>query len=305
MKYFKFIFFLVLIFFSCQKYPEYGGNFEKTIEVDGQKREYILHLPIGFNKIQEDKLPLLIVLHGGGGNPNQIMRSTDFNKIANSHKFIVLYPAGLNKKWADARNTTESSVAGIDDVEFIRQLIDTINTHYNIDENRIFVTGISNGGMMIQTLLCALPEVFAAGASVVANLPENLSDSLPQNKVACMYILGTDDPLVPFEGGEMQAPTSGGFILSANESAKLWAISNLCDTIPDKTELPDLKNDETTITLFDYQNGEKDVKLYVVNNGGHCWPRGSNILPESIVGKRTKDIDATEIIWNFFNENQK
>ena len=233
------------------------------------------------------------------------MNETDFNKIANDENFVVLYPAGLNKKWADARNTTESSINNVDDVNFIRNLIDTLSANYNIDKNKVFVTGVSNGGFMTQTLLCAMPETFAAGATVIATLPENLKDSTSQNLSSVLFIVGTDDPLVPYEGGELQEPTSGGFILSAENSALIWAKSNSCDTTPIKTDLPDLKDDETTVTLFDYQNGQKTVQMYVVNNGGHALPGGSQYLPKSVIGIRSKDIDAVEIIWNFFKNNDR
>ncbi|MBN2891737.1 MAG: prolyl oligopeptidase family serine peptidase [Bacteroidales bacterium] len=293
------------VLFSCQKYPEYAGNFNKKIKIDGLQREYILHLPFGYSQNKEQKIPLLIALHGGGGNPRNMMNESDFNKISNKENFIVVYPAAYDNFWADARDASKSSLNNIDDVNFIKALVDTLSIHYNIDKNMIYVTGISNGGFMTQTLLCALPDLFAGGASVIATLPENFRDSVPLNSVSSMLIVGTDDPLVPYEGGEMINPTSGGFIISAEETAKIWAKSNSCDTIPVKTDLPDIEDDETTITLYEYKNGQKPVQLYVVNGGGHAWPGGSQYLPKSVIGKRSKDINASEIIWEFFKNNPK
>jgi len=307
MKNFNFLvlFLFVPFIFSCQDFPDYAGNFNRTITVDELERNYIIHLPLGYHQNTDNLYPLVLVLHGGGGNDSKIMRETDFNKVANDENFIVVYPDGLNNSWADARNASESSIQNIDDVNFIRTLIDTISSNYNIDQARIYVTGISNGGFMTQTLLCALPDVFAAGASVVATLPQNLKDSVPQSKISVMFIVGDSDPLVPFEGGEMIKPSSGGFILSAFESVMLWAKQNSCDTIPIEADMPDLYDDETTVTLFDYENGNKSVQMYVVNNGGHGWPGGSQYLPKSVIGIRTKDIDATEVIWQFFKDNSK
>lgn len=297
--------FLLITNISCQKYPEISGNFNRKIKIDNYKRSYKLHLPKDFNKNKDNLFPLVVVLHGGGGNSRQIKKETDFNEMSDKENFIVVYPEALNRKWADGRETTESSVEGIDDVNFIKTLIDTLENHYNIDENRIYVTGISNGGFMTITLLCALPDVFAAGASVTAMLPVKLEDSVPSNKNSLLMIAGDEDPLVPFEGGQMQKPSSGGLILSAFETCKLWAVNNSCDTTPTIEQLPDLKDDGTTVSLYTYPNGTKSVQMYVVNNGGHTWPGGSQYLPKKVIGKLSKDIDATECIWEFFKNNEK
>lgn len=300
------IFLSTLLFFPISLFAQHrvAGNYEKTIRVDGLNRHYTLHLPFGYSFLRKKKLPLLIVLHGGGGNINQAIRATKFNSISNKEKFIVVYPQGYNRFWSDARGSTKASKAGIDDVKFIREMIHKLQSQYKIDERRIYVLGASNGGFMAQTLAVKLPNIFAAIASIIATLPKNLDGQLSRaSPLSILYILGTKDPLVPFAGGNVNSP-SGGEILSAEESVYQWTSTLHCKLNPQIEELPDTARDQTTVTLFQYQDctSDHEVYFYRVNNGGHQYP-GSKKIP--FVGPKSDDINASEVAWTFFKRHSR
>src|SRR5438552_341741 len=116
-----------------------------TIIADGLERSYIVHLPAGFDI--KKQAPVVLALHGGGGKAKGMNKLTGFNNISDKYGFIVIYPDGIDKQWNDGRNDFHLNDK-INDVKFISSLIDTLKRLYNIDSNRVYATGISNGGIM-------------------------------------------------------------------------------------------------------------------------------------------------------------
>lgn len=272
---------------------------EESIQVGEHLRTYRVHAPE--TSAGNRPLPLVIAFHGHYGTGAGMASMTRFNDVADKHGFIVAYPDGYHRSWGDARGTTPADVAGIDDVAFTSAMIDKISKEYTVDPDRIYATGMSNGGFFSQRLACDLSDRIAAVAVVASTLSERLSVRCqPDRPISVMIIMGTADPLVPWNGGEMRKG-SGGMVLSAEDSAKKWADINSCN------ETPEIKNLSARVRSETYSRCKDgtEVVLNAVQDAGHTWPGGRPYLPEFIVGKVSRELDADEVIWSFFQKHPK
>lgn len=260
-----------------------GITSDNVITHDGYARKYITYQPDNLDK--NISVPLLLVLHGGGSTNNQIIRSTHkrFNELADKHKFYVVYPQGLEKSWNDGRQDLKNfaSQNKINDVDFIRKLIHKLQSEHKVDSNKVFVTGISNGGFMSFRLGCELREDIRAIAPITATITEDaLKYCRGKSKVSLVLFNGTDDHLVPYNGGYVKVfGKKRGKITSTQYTINLWVDMLSCHDLPNKQELPDIKNDETTVTKFEYRQCKNNdaITLYRINGGGHTWPGVHNI----------------------------
>jgi polyhydroxybutyrate depolymerase len=287
-------------------------DYENSIKWDGYKRTYRVHLPSGLDK--DDSPALLIALHGGGGKGKGMWMLTKggLNELADKDGFIVAYPDGYKKHWNDGRRGTNDPAhnKNIDDVGFIKALIDTMIVKHHVDPSRIYVAGISNGGMMAYRLACELSDRIAAIAVVATAMPLTMPQNCsPSNPVSVIAFSGTQDPLVPFEGDEVKVGLrTRGKVLSVYQSVKYWINRNGCAATADVTKLPDFApGDGTRVRKEVYADGKEDseVILYVIEGGGHTWPGGLQYLGERTIGKTCQDIDANELIWEFFKRHSR
>ncbi len=200
----------------------------------------------------------------------------------------------------------------IDDVGFLSALIDSMIKDYNINPKRVYVTGISNGAIMSYRLACELSYKITAIAPVDGNIPYLLLPACsPSRPVSVLAINNTDDPLVPFQGGEIYGRFHRlklGKVLSVDESIGFWVNRNMCSITPVVDEVPDSDpRDGSTVTVKKYFNGIEgtEVILYAIDGGGHTWPGGFQYLPAGIIGKTCRDFDANEVIWSFFKKHSR
>jgi polyhydroxybutyrate depolymerase len=288
------------------------GLHKDSLVINGLKRTFLYNIPESF--VIHKPVPLLIVLHGGGGTGRNMVKLTmeGFNTLSEKRGFIVVYPDGIAKHWNDGRNSEEPGAKkeNIDDVGFISALIDYLVKKLNVDQKRVFVTGMSNGAIMSYRLACELSEKIAAIAPVAGNIAQNmLVKCSPSRPVSILAINGTKDPLVPFNGGDVTGPFGQkklGKVLPVQESVRFWVNINNCSTTPVVTYEPDLDiEDETLVRKESYTNGREnsEVVLYIIEDGGHTWPGGFQYLGKGIVGKTCYDINADEIIWKFFEKH--
>ncbi len=310
MKWISILLLSIFLFSSCKKdtstgniTPEDKPSVQTTINltIDGKPRSFIMYLPSGYNNVLA-KMPMIFVLHGGSGNGNGMLTLADFRPIAEANKVVLVYPDGVQTSWNDGRQTN-ANVAGINDVSFFSQLCDYMVSNNNVDATKIYATGISNGGFMSSRLGCELSNKIAAIAVDAATLEQNtiFSSCNPGRPVPAIYIQGTLDPLVPFNGGIVSGPAAGNCVSHAQAIAK-WVGINACNPTRAVTNLPDIANDGTTITQRIYGGGTNgsEVVSYVILNGGHTWPQGTQYLPENIIGKTSLDMNACQVIWDFF-----
>ncbi|TSC77521.1 MAG: polyhydroxybutyrate depolymerase, partial [Parcubacteria group bacterium Gr01-1014_33] len=252
------------------------------------------------------------LFHGGGGSGQKIASQTGFAAKADQEGFILVAPDGIANNWNDGRDTTDAYKQGVDDVKFIRTLIETLKTKLSIDQNQIYATGVSNGGIFSHHLGCEMADVFAAIAPDVGSLATNLAPRCnPQNPISVVVIQGTEDPFIPINGGDTKNKRfknmgDGGLVLSAQDAMKFWASKNGCNLTPAVTNLPPQVNDGTNVTKKHYTNCRNNVEVayYIVNGMGHTWPPKSPQVP-FVSGPSTKNIDATEVFWEFFKTHAK
>lgn len=276
------------------------------MEFDGRERSYIVHLPP--KEKMNAPLPLLFHLHGGGGTAKGTAGLTfgRFNTLADRDGFIVVYPNAINKNWNDGREL-EDVIAwkeNIDDVGFITAILDELKDKYPVDASRIFTTGMSNGGFMSSRLLCDRADIFRGGAILTASLSKDyIPKCNPEKPVAVMVMNGTDDPLVPYDGGQIKVfRKTRGEIVSTDEIMDFWKEKNGCTLKKNTVELPDKAADGTTVSMEEYTDCENlgALVLYRINGGGHTWPGGKQYLGERLIGKTNRDIVACDVIWDFF-----
>ncbi len=280
---------------------------KRSFSHDGLERKYLIYSG-SLTPAHSGKRPLLFVLHGGGGTNRGMIRLTNgrFNELADRDGFFVVYPQGIEKSWNDGRLDKISGAhrKGIDDVGFFRALIEHLTAAYPIDSERIFVTGISNGGLMSFQLGCSLPDKIRAIAPVTAQIPSAVAPLCrSETGVSLAVFNGTEDPLVPYNGGQITVfRRHRGEVLSTDETIRIWRQKNRCNPEAGVSELPDLAVDGTRVTKIEFSRckNESKVVLYRIEGGGHTWPDGRQYLPVRRIGRTSRDINACDEIWEFF-----
>lgn len=288
----------------------------QTIEQGGMERVYRIHVPASYDGTEA--VPLVLFLHGGGGDADVGSRM-GMTPVADQHDFIVVYPEGINKHWNDGRDSVRfrEHDAKIDDVAFIQALVESLQEQYKINASKIFTAGASNGGFMSQRLAMEMSDVFAGAGIIIATMGRPLHKSFhPKLPVSMFFMNGTDDPLVPYDGGEVKfeiAPRlqrnqpSRGFCISTDEAVQLWVRRNgLADATPKKETLPDNdKSDDCTVEQTTWSNSKSptSVVLYRIIGGGHSIPGGPQYLPKKLIGNTCGDFDGLEAMWQFFDKH--
>jgi len=265
-----------------------------TIVSSDQKREYLLYVPKSYDHTKPT--PLVISMHAAALWPAAQMETSQWNKVADEHGFIVVYPSGtggaMHRIWHVDRG------AGLmRDVRFISELIDTLEAAYNIDSTRVYANGLSNGGGMAFVLSCTLSDRIAAVGMVAAAQLLPWSWCTDHRPVPMIEFHGTADRITPYDGGRTWV-APGPFPSIPTWTAH-WARRNRCGTDAVESVVA------ADVTRLEYTNCAEDaaVVLYTVRGGGHTWP-GGKPLPEWMVGSTSNGVDATSQMWAFFREHR-
>lgn len=275
----------------------YSQSVVRSFMHGGVEREYRIYIPSVYTG--NDAVPLLLNLHGYTSNAFEQEVYGDFRPIADTANFILVHPQGTT----DAGGTTFWNAFGsptetVDDVSFISALIDTVVANYNIDEDRVYSTGMSNGGFMSYKLACELSSKIAAVASVTGSMATTLTSSCNAGRpVPAMQIHGTSDPTVPYLGNPSL------FMEPIEDVVDYWVSNNGCDPNPTETAVPDInQTDLCTADHFVYSGGidGSSVEFFRVNGGAHTWP-GTNPVFSSL-GVTNQDFSASVEIWRFFSQ---
>lgn len=178
------------------------GMHRRAVNVSGQQRSYLVHLPADRPNTPS---AVVLVFHGGGGNAENAVRMSGFDRAADKHGFVAVFPDGSGRMQERFLTFNSGNCCGaaldekVDDVAFKRALIMDLTTIVSVDYQRLFVTGMSNGGMMAYRLACEAADLFAAAAPVAG--ANNLEACNPARPVAMLAVHGTDDRSVKFAGG--------------------------------------------------------------------------------------------------------
>src|SRR4051812_1703298 len=211
--------------------------------VDGVYRNYIFHLPIGYNPA--NSYPLVLNLHGYTSNASQQMLYTQMNTSSDNNGYIVVYPNGIANywnSWGPAGGTF-----GADDVKFLTELIDTISAHHHVNPKRVYSCGMSNGGYMSYTLACSIADRLAAIASVAGTMSNyTYSNCNPARKIPVMHVHGTSDPTVPYGTGATGS-------IGVEQTVAFWRDTDACQNIADTVDIPDYSTgDSCTVQTIHY-----------------------------------------------------
>ena len=284
----KIIWILLLSFMSlfCYGQIQYG-----EFQYDGYTRDYIVFLPENF----EPNSPLVLNLHGYELDADFNNQYLNMNGVADTAGFLVVYPNAINGIWnSGIGDSPDWPAPEVDDVAFISALIDTIYSQYQIDLGRVHSCGFSNGGFMSFRLATELSSRIHSIASVVGVMtPTIASYADTSSSIPIMIMLGTSDPVVPFDGG-----VEGWY--SGSETIQYWITHHGLDSEVDSIILPNLDmQDGSEVTVFPYGNDldQAGVLVYRIEGGGHKWPGG---VYYSELGSMNFDISASEEIWKFF-----
>lgn len=274
------------------------ANDRQTIGVNGISRTYVVRAP---DRLKRDApVPLVFVLHGGGGNAANAEKMTGFTEKARKENFIVVYPEGSGRlrrglfTWNAGHCCGYAMENKVDDVAFVNALLDHLIKTYPIDDKRIYVTGMSNGAMMSHRLGIELSHRIVAIAPVVGTVFGD--EHTPAQPVAALMINGLLDDNVPFNGGagarRGKDAWDGTPAKPALDQAAFWAKSNGCDVTP-------TKRDSATQTHFHYQcPAGRAVELIALKDNGHAWPGGEKGSRRG--DKPSESLNATDVIWDFF-----
>ena len=262
-----------------------------SITHDGIQRDYILYIPELYDG--STAVPLVFNFHGYGSNAAQQMFYGDFRDIADTEGFLLVHPEGTTFIGDQFWNVGFPGLSSnIDDVGFTEALIDELATLYAIDLDRVYATGMSNGGFMSFLLACQLSEKIAAVASVTGSVTQDTFDDCnAQHPIPVLQIHGTDDGVVLYNGNNLSIPIA--------DVISYWVDFNNCETTPTTTTLPDVDvSDGSTIEHSVYEDGDNGITTehMKVIGGGHTWP-GSVINTAGT----NQDIDASMEIWLFFS----
>lgn len=290
MKYIKCIL-LALVFLPVHLMAQLQNH---SFQYDGETRSYIVFLPQDYNG--SVAFPVVLNLHGYNHNAEGQMEFSGMNSVADTAGFIAVYPDAIEGRWNSGIGENPSwPTPNVDDVGFIDVLIDTLFQQYNIDMERVYACGVSNGGFMSLKLACQLDDRLAAIASVAGVLStSNAGFCTADYPMPVLYFHGTADNIIPFNGGQ-----TGWY--SAEGTLEFWTGINEC-TEADTVQMPNLDPlDGCTVEKITYLcNDAGGVTFFKILNGGHTWPSSTFTFDPGIVGNTTYDINASVEIWNFF-----
>lgn len=285
------------------------GDHMRTVLVGDLQRRYLAHVPTGHDKAKP--APVVIAFHGGGGNPESMVRLSGLNAKSDEAGFIVVYPFGTGRLENQLLTFNGGGCCGyamenkIDDVAFTRALLDDLATVANVDTDRVFATGLSNGGIMAHRVASELSDRIAAIAPIGG--PLMMDAPTAKRPVPVIHFHGTADEFAPFHGGYGKGTfgRSKGVtdFRSVEQTIHAWVKLNVCNPEPEIEALPDRTADGMKVTRKTWSGGREgaEVVLIEIEGGGHIWPGMEPLV--ALLGKSTRDISANDLMWEFFQKH--
>ena len=296
---------IIVLFLTVHaSFAQEGQIIEQNLVHDDSLRSYLLYVPAAYDG--SVPWPLVVNLHGADSSPEVQVWLSGMNAIADTARFLVAYPRGIINGegipgWNDGLKPEF-----LDDVGFVESVILQITRQYSVDDTGIYATGMSNGSGMSLTLGCRLSSYIAAIGMIAAQGIIEQEDCIADRPVPVLYMHGTADIVVPFDGGTgiFGAPE----FIPSRDLVQFWVDKNGCQGDPDLIEFEDINTtDSSTVALEHYANCEamSEVSFYVIEEGGHTWPGGPPVPPGlEFLGNVNLDINASLEIWNFFSRHR-
>ena len=275
----------------------------RSLTVGGRRRTYHVHVPPQHDP--QKPAPVVLVLHGATMTGPLMAWYSGLSRKADQAGFLAVYPngtgPGLSYTWNGGNCCGSAVKDGVDDVGFIRALLDDLATAYRIDPRRVFVAGLSNGAVLAYRLASELSDRIAAVAPVAG--PMGTEACGPKRPVPVIHFHGADDEFAPFRGGVGRRSLFKTDFRSVERTIRAWVEANGCGEEPTVEELPDRANDGTKVIRKTYGGGRDgaEVVLVVVEGGGHTWP--GRIWGQRVLGKVTMNVSANDLMWEFFDRH--
>jgi polyhydroxybutyrate depolymerase len=282
-----------------------------TLTFDGRPRRYVVHVPA---RAADTALPLVLILHGAGATAEWTLAETRWHKTADARGFLAVLPEGTRadsdappdflhnpQVWNDVVTRADLGQPDADDVGFLNAVLDDVTRRFPIDPRRVYATGFSNGAGMVFRLAAASPERFAAVAPVAglcAFDPPRLAAPMPT-----LYIIGTQDPLVPPQGGDVISPWGGAVTRKppVNDTLRRWANALGC---PDEPALLREENGVREVLYGPAPTGA-ELRVLYVEGLGHHWPGGRGQLKKRLAGPPSDRLNANEVIWEYLARHRR
>ncbi len=290
--------------------PQLSGTLSKaTLDVAGVQRSYRTYVP----KSLPPGAPLVLVMHGSGEGPQAIRRGTGygFERLADQHGFAVVYPKSFGFDWNDCSAIGDTAVNGVraDDAGFLVALVKKLVGELGVDPQRVFAAGVSNGGSMALRLALEQPKHFRAVAAALANVPapQNFQCQPVAQTPSVMIMNGTEDPLVPYAGGEINLLGlfyKGGQVVSSTASAQYFADRHHIEGKPQVSLVPTAQGTPVEHALWQTADGRAEVELVTLHGAGHGLPQPWTRHPR-LLGPSPMAPNGPALIWAFFERQSK
>jgi len=272
----------------------------------GPARSFDVYVPPGYDPARP--APLVVVLHGRGDSGYGMAALSQMNALADAKGFVVAYPESRGDSWNYYRGVPGVVARSrVDDLAFLRRLVERIALDLPLDRSRLYLAGFSNGGFMTERAACGISDEFAAFAVVSAEmLPDMVFDCDVTPTAPILLMQGTADTNVPWNGIVVEQQGQQRYAaLPAPQSVAFWALRNACAFLPENQAFPDGSDGTTHVVSLRYRHCAfgRDVWFYAIQGGGHNWPGGPALLPPAVAGNITTAIHASDQIWTFFQAN--
>jgi polyhydroxybutyrate depolymerase len=283
------------------------GNHRLKLTVGDLERKAFIHVLKGYDG--KKPVPVVLMIHGAGGTGEWTNNETSWGDKADKEGFLVVLPEGVPvnaakpakfltnpQLWNDGSGRGVIGRQNNDDVGFIKALLDELEKRYRVDSKRVYATGFSNGAGMTFRLGAELAPRLAAIAPVASHCW--LKDPKPERAIPTLYMVGTQDPLIPLVGGEVKSPWTGRAEQkpAVSETLDKWAKALGCPAEPKVVQ------DQDGVKIVNYGPGKDQAELlaYTIDGLGHHWPSGKGGLGRRIGGEPSSKVRATDVIWDFF-----
>lgn len=313
-----FLIILIQVLFACAatlpvKHLTGPATYKQTmnIRVNGFRRSYLVHLPDGYHPGKPH--PLVVVIHGAFDTAKGMEKFSGFSALSDREGFVVLYPNGVGimgylQHWNAGHCCGKAAKDNWDDVGFVAEAIADARSRLNIDRNRIYMVGFSNGGMLVYRFAAEKGHLLAAAAPMAATIGGKPSENEPEWRIpkpeqplSLIIFHGLADDDIPFEDGASKHRKGSRTYWSVSRSVEFWRSRNRC-----RTQLPDkvLNDGSVRVTTWVDCKVDTEVKLILIKNWGHVWP-GKFFTATLVKDDPLKNFDAAEIIWNFFKAHPR